>query len=110
MFIYSFEDIPQNSKICVYGKGSRASDLSKFISMFRNDIKVVCSLDSAGLEDFLSSQPEYDFIVVASVAWAEIKKKLWINTIFIIIKLFQINLLALFRITLNTLKAKKNII
>jgi FkbM family methyltransferase len=76
VFIHSFEDIPINSKICIYGKGSRSLDLAGFINMFRSDIKIVYNFDSSTLDDFLKSHPAYDFIIIASIKWQEIKDNL----------------------------------
>ncbi len=73
MFIHSFDDMPENSKICLYGKGSRALHLEKFMKLFRKDVEIICAIDSAGLENFLKTREKYDFIVVASVYWIEIK-------------------------------------
>ena len=76
MFVFSLDDIPQNSKICIYGKGLRAEHLQKFINRFGKNIEVVCFIDSLDLEDFIKSGREYDFIVIASVFWQEIKETL----------------------------------
>jgi len=86
MFIHSFDDIPQNSKICIYGTGSRSIHFSKFINIFRKDIKIICFIDSfkkdgkiddikiLNLNDFLILEKKYDFIVVASVFWKEVEE------------------------------------
>lgn len=76
MFLYSIDEIPQNSKLCIYGKGSRAMGFERLLNSTRNDINIVDFIDSSTLENFLISKQEYDLVLVASAYWKEIKKNL----------------------------------
>ena len=41
-----FDDIPVNSRICIYGAGETGLYVKKFIELTRCDIKIICFIDS----------------------------------------------------------------
>ncbi len=44
--------IPQNSKIAIYGAGTVGKELHKYIEKNRNDIKIICYIDNTAQGDF----------------------------------------------------------
>lgn len=76
MFLYSIDEIQQNTKLCIYGKGSRALGFKNLIVSSRKDIKIVDTIDSSSLESFLADKKDYDLIIIASAYWKEIKENL----------------------------------
>lgn len=76
MFLYSIKELNQNSKICLYGKGSRSIGFEKLIKKIRNDIEIIDHIDSSTLEEFISKNKKYDLIIIASAYWKEIKENL----------------------------------
>src|SRR3989339_597599 len=86
MFIHLSEDIPHNSRICIYGTGKRGLILKKYLAKHREDIDIKCFIDSYrnnGTIDGLEvvninsfSNIQYDFIILASGFWQEIREDL----------------------------------
>jgi len=79
--MYKFTDltqeIPKNSKICLYCSNELSVFYKKLVELKCPDVEIVCFLDSFkegiadGLKinkfaDFLASKPDYDYIVVTS--------------------------------------------
>jgi hypothetical protein len=86
-FLVSWEQIPGRSKICIYGTGKGADIFEKSLDIYRNDIEIVCYIDTFrkgqrnGRDIILPAelpgyQGKYDSIIVTSSAWEEIQDTL----------------------------------
>jgi len=78
--IYSFNEIPKNSKICIYSIRPLEQSFANLIKIFRKDIEILCFLDSSQIgeianikiikiDEFIKSDIDYDLILIpASLA------------------------------------------
>ncbi len=81
------QQIPKNSKICIYGSGETGVIVKNFINIFRKDLEIICFLDSFNsgeinntkiysIKEFLLKDIEYDLILICSVFSKEIEHTL----------------------------------
>ena len=80
-FLFSLEEIPQGSKVVIYGTGDLGSHIYSKIKENRNDIFVVSFVDSfrngsfhgtkvIKFDDFDPKELDHDILIIASLAWA----------------------------------------
>ncbi|MDD3012975.1 MAG: FkbM family methyltransferase [Candidatus Gastranaerophilales bacterium] len=76
MYIYSFSEISENSKICIYGSNNLEQCFVKLIKLIRKDIQIVSFIDSKKIDqidgipilkikELADSDLEYDLILVS---------------------------------------------
>ncbi len=81
------QQIPKNSKVCIYGSGETGVIVKNFMNIFRKDLEIVCFIDSFNrgevnktkiysINEFISLNIEYDLIVVCSAFYKEIEETL----------------------------------
>ncbi|MEI8388888.1 MAG: hypothetical protein WCG23_03275 [bacterium] len=77
MFVNLTDNIPLNSRICIYGSLKVGIFLKRLLELTRKDVKIVCFLDSfksgiidnleiINIADIKTIESEYDLIVITS--------------------------------------------
>ncbi len=88
-----FKEIPENSKICIYGTGETGIFTKLLLDFMRDDIKVICYLDSfksdklngldiVKIDDIDNIKDQYDLIFICSNFSQEIENSLKSKGIF----------------------------
>lgn len=87
MFLEHLNQIPQNSRLALYGCGGLSDFFEEIISRYRHDITIICYMDTfnSGVKNSLpivkidnidTTALCYDHIIVTSIYWQEISQTL----------------------------------
>jgi FkbM family methyltransferase len=85
--LYSYETLPQNARIAIYGSGKIGSGFKRYVEERREDLTITCFIDTfnSGKRDGINIIPLhelegnlnlFDLIVVASSYWNQIEDEL----------------------------------
>lgn len=79
-------ELPENTSVCIYGLGGRGQLIKDKILETRKDIKIVCFIDdyksvpnvaipSFSSDTFLTCHLEFDYIILSSIYYGQLYKK-----------------------------------